>query len=125
MNWIVLGQAVGLLVVSNVFMTVAWYGHLKFLHHRSLWLVILLSWSIAFFEYCLMVPANRMGYERFSGFQLKIMQEVITLTVFAVFAIAVLRERLAWNYAVSFALILLAVYFAFGFQVPIEGARRQ
>ncbi len=111
-----------LLTLSNVFMTFAWYGHLRFLERRSLWLVIPVSWGIAFFEYCLMVPANRMGYERFSGFQLKIMQEAITLTVFAVFAVAILRERLAWNHLVSFTLILLAVYFAFGFQAPAVGA---
>jgi uncharacterized protein (DUF486 family) len=109
-----------LLVCSNVFMTLAWYGHLKFkfLESRSLFTIILVSWGIAFFEYCLMVPANRLGYMSgtFSGYQLKILQEAITLGVFVVFAALVLKERLAWNYAVSFVFILLAVYFATAFK---------
>ncbi len=101
-------------------MTLAWYGHLKFkfLEGRHVALVILVSWGIAFFEYCLMVPANRAGYltGTFSGYQLKIIQEVVTLTVFVVFAWLVLGERLTWNYAVSFSFILLAVYFAVAFK---------
>ena len=109
-----------LLAASNVFMTLAWYGHLKFkwLEGKSLMVVILVSWGIAFFEYCLMVPANRSGYFSggFSGYQLKIIQECITLAVFVVFAWVVLKERLAWNYAVSFALIILAVWFATAFK---------
>jgi len=109
-----------LLVCSNVFMTLAWYGHLKFkfLEGKSLLWIILVSWAIAFFEYCLMVPANRAGYlsGTFTGYQLKIIQEVITLGVFVVFAWIVLKERLTWNYAVSFAFILLAVYFATAFK---------
>lgn len=109
-----------LLVASNIFMTLAWYGHLKFkfLEGKSLFFVILVSWGFAFFEYCLMVPANRMGYftEGFSGYQLKIIQEAITLAVFMVFAWLVLKEKFAWNYAVSFALILGAVYFATAFK---------
>lgn len=109
-----------LLAASNVFMTFAWYGHLKFrfLEGRSLFAIIVVSWGIAFFEYCLMIPANRAGYfhDGFSGYQLKIFQECITLTVFAVFAWLVLKERLSWNYLVSFALILLAVYFATAFK---------
>jgi uncharacterized protein (DUF486 family) len=108
-----------LLACSNVFMTFAWYGQLKLdiFKGRSLWLVILMSWGIAFFEYCLMVPANRAGAASgWSGYQLKIAQEVITLAVFVVFAWLVLGERLRWNYAVSFALILLAVYFATAFK---------
>jgi uncharacterized protein (DUF486 family) len=105
-----------LLVASNVFMTFAWYGHLKFLHDKPLWLTVLISWGIAFFEYCLMVPANRLGYGKFTGYELKIMQEVITLTVFVVFAWLVLGEKLRWNYAVSLGFIFLAVYFAFGFR---------
>jgi uncharacterized protein len=109
-----------LLVLSNIFMTLAWYGHLKFkfLEGKSLAVIILVSWGIAFFEYCLMVPANRAGYlsGTFSGYQLKIIQEVITLAVFIVFAAIVLKERLTWNYAVSFGLILLAVYFATAFK---------
>jgi len=109
-----------LLVASNIFMTLAWYGHLKvrWLEGKSLFVVILVSWGIAFFEYCLMVPANRGGYlsGEFSGYQLKIIQECVTLTVFVVFAWAVLKEKLTWNYAVSFALIVLAVWFAVAFK---------
>lgn len=108
-----------LLVASNIFMTFAWYGQLrlKIFEGKSLWLVILMSWGIAFFEYCLMVPANKAGYGAgLTGYQLKIMQEVITLTVFVGFAWLVLGEKLSWNYAVSFALILLAVYFATAFK---------
>jgi uncharacterized protein (DUF486 family) len=105
-----------LLFFSNIFMTFAWYGHLKYLHSRPLWAVVLISWGIAFFEYCLMVPANRLGYGTYSGFQLKVIQEVITLVVFSVFAILVLKEKLAWNYVASFAFIMLAVVFAFGFK---------
>ncbi|HEY0965849.1 MAG TPA: DMT family protein [Opitutaceae bacterium] len=109
-----------LLVASNIFMTLAWYGHLKFkfLEGKSIAWVILVSWAIAFFEYCLMVPANRAGYlsGTFTGYQLKIIQEAITLVVFAVFAWIVLKEKLTWNYAVSFGLIMLAVYFATAFK---------
>ena len=102
-----------LLVASNVFMTVAWYGHLK--HHRGspLWLAILASWGIAFFEYCLMVPANRMGYGRFSLPQLKVLQEVITLSVFAVFAWGWMRERLTLNHLWAAGCLVGAVYFSF------------
>ncbi len=102
-----------LLVASNIFMTFAWYGHLK-QTEVSLWKAILISWGIAFFEYCLMVPANRMGYVNgFSGFQLKITQEGITLLVFAVFAVFYLKEPFHWRYLVSFALLIGAVYFMF------------
>jgi uncharacterized protein len=107
-----------LLCLSNIFMTFAWYGHLKFHGDKPLWAAILISWGIAFFEYCLMVPANRLGYGQFTGYQLKIMQEVITLVVFVVFAALVLGEKLRWNYAVSLACIALAVFFAFGFNKP-------
>lgn len=114
-----------LLVLSNIFMTFAWYGQLKFkfLEGKSLLTIILVSWGIAFFEYCLMVPANRGGYlsGEFSGYQLKILQECITLVVFVVFAWAVLKEKLTWNYAVSFALILLALWFAVAFK-PSRGS---
>ena len=105
-----------LLCASNVFMTYAWYGHLKHANDKPLWVAILLSWGVAFFEYCLMVPANRIGYGRFTGFQLKVIQEIITLIVFSGFAIAVLKEKLAWNYVASFAFIMMAVVFAFGFK---------
>jgi uncharacterized protein (DUF486 family) len=101
-----------MLTVSNVFMTFAWYGHLKF-KQSPLWIVILVSWGIAFFEYCLQVPANRMGNSYFSAAQLKVAQEVITLIVFAVFSVTYLKEDLKWNYIVGFVLILLAVFFVF------------
>ena len=101
-----------LLLGSNLFMTAAWYGHLKY-RDVALWKVILISWGIAFFEYCLQVPANRWGYGQFSAFQLKIVQEVITLLVFMGFATLWLGERVRWNYGVALALILAAVYFAF------------
>ena len=93
-------------------MTAAWYGHLKY-RGVALWKVILISWGIAFFEYCLQVPANRLGYGQFTAFQLKIIQEVITLLVFIGFATLWLGERIRWNYGVALALILAAVYFAF------------
>ena len=101
-----------LLVVSNIFMTFAWYGHLKF-KASPLWIVILASWGIAFFEYCFQVPANRMGHVYFSATQLKVAQEVITLAVFVVFSVTYLKEELKWNYIVGFILILLAVFFVF------------
>ena len=112
-------KTVLLLFASNIFMTLAWYGHLKrkFLEGKTLGFIILISWLIAFFEYCLMVPANRIGDARgFTGYQLKIMQEAITLTVFIGFAWWILKERFTWNYAVSFALIMLAVWFAVAFK---------
>lgn len=102
-----------LLVASNVFMTAAWYGHLR---HRQLplWLAVLASWGIAFFEYCLQVPANRLGYGAgFSAAQLKTMQEVITLAVFVAFARLYLHEALRWNVAVGFALIAAGAAFVF------------
>ena len=102
-----------LLIVSNLFMTFAWYGHLKNTD-QALWKTILISWSIAFFEYCLMVPANRIGFESgLNGFQLKIIQEVITLTVFAFFAVLYLKEPFHWKYLVSFVFLSGAVYFMF------------
>ncbi len=102
-----------LLIISNVFMTFAWYGHLK--HHQSspLWVVVLASWGIAFFEYCLQVPANRFGYKALSAYQLKVMQEAITLIVFMVFAAGWLGEGFQLKYLASFALILTAVVVAF------------
>ena len=101
-----------LLLASNIFMTIAWYGHLKF-KEVALWKVILVSWLIAFFEYCLQVPANRIGYGTFTATQLKIIQEVITLGVFVIFSLLYLNETFKWNYAVSFLFIIGAVYFAF------------
>ncbi|MCW5548894.1 MAG: DMT family protein [Opitutaceae bacterium] len=109
-----------LLVASNIFMTLAWYGHLKFkfLEGKSLAVIILVSWGIALLEYCFMVPANRLGYlsGTFTGYQLKVIQEVITLAVFVGFAWLVLKERFTWNYGVSFGFLLLAVYFAVAFK---------
>jgi uncharacterized protein (DUF486 family) len=105
-----------LLICSNVFMTFAWYGHLKYGHEWPLWKAILVSWGIALLEYCLAVPANRLGYVHFSGFQLKILQEVITLGVFIVFAVLFLQERVNWNYLVAFCLLIAAAVFAFAFK---------
>jgi len=103
-----------LLVVSNIFMTLAWYGHLRWSKPSTpLWLVVLASWGLAFFEYCFQVPANRFGYGRFSATQLKILQEAISLSVFAGFAFLALHERLRWNHAAAFALLLAAVALAF------------
>jgi uncharacterized protein (DUF486 family) len=101
-----------LLIGSNVFMTVAWYGHLKFTD-RPLWAVILASWGIAFFEYCLQVPANRLGHAVYSAPQLKGMQEVITLVVFAGFSVWYLGEPLRWNHIAGFALIVVAAWLIF------------
>lgn len=107
-----------LLIFSNCFMTFAWYGHLKYGHAWPLWKAILVSWAIALLEYCLAVPANRLGYGEFSGFQLKVIQEVVTLIVFIVFAMTFLKERLAWNYLVAFAFLGVAAFFAFAFKAP-------
>ena len=113
MSWLPPAVApVLLLVCSNVFMTFAWYGHLKFTD-RALWLVILASWGIAFFEYCLAVPANRWGHAVYSTAELKTMQEVITLVVFAFFSVFYLGERLTLNHAVGFALIFGGAVFVF------------
>ena len=101
-----------LLTISNIFMTFAWYGHLKY-KGAALWLVILISWGIALFEYCFQVPANRIGHEYFTAAQLKTMQEAITLIVFSVFSVLYLKEDFQWNYLVGFALIVLAVFFIF------------
>ena len=100
------------LLVSNIFMTFAWYGHLKF-KESPLWKVIIISWLIAFVEYCFQVPANRVGHTQFSAAQLKTMQEVITLVVFSIFSVLYLKEPLKWNYLVGFAMILGAVFFIF------------
>ncbi|QXM23486.1 DMT family protein [Elioraea tepida] len=101
-----------LLVGSNVLMTVAWYGHLK-QPSWPLWLAVLVSWGIAFFEYCLAVPANRIGYGTYTAQQLKVMQEVITMAVFAGFAVLVLGERLSWNYGAAALCLVAAVVFIF------------
>ena len=103
---------IGLLTLSNVFMTFAWYGQIK---HKSTALIteILISWGNAFFEYCLMVPANRIGSSIYNGAQLKTIQEVITLSVFAVFSVFYLKEPLTWNHALGFAFIALGAFFIF------------
>lgn len=105
-------KTIVLLIVSNLFMTVAWYGHLK---HRNapLILAVISSWLIAFFEYLFQVPANRLGYGRFTLTQLKVMQECITLVVFTLFALVAFKESIKWNNLVSFLFIVGAVYFAF------------
>jgi len=105
-------KTIVLLTISNVFMTFAWYGHLKY-KESPLWKVILISWLIAFLEYCFQVPANRFGHYQFSAAQLKTMQEVITLIVFCAFSVLYLQEPLKWNYLVGFGLIAGAVFFVF------------
>jgi len=106
-------RTIALLLFSNIFMTFAWYGHLKSTN-LPLWKAIAISWGIAFFEYCLMVPANRIGFGNgVSGFQLKMVQEIITLVVFSVFAVLYLKEPFHWKYLVSFSFLLGAVYFMF------------
>jgi uncharacterized protein len=103
---------IGLLFLSNLFMTAAWYGHLRY-RDVALWKVIAVSWGIAFFEYCLQVPANRIGYGRFSAYQLKIMQEAITLVVFILFALIWLKEPPRWNLLAACVLMLGAVGLVF------------
>lgn len=103
---------IGLLIASNVFMTIAWYGHLKF-KSAPLIAVILISWAIAFFEYVLQVPANRMGHGYFSAAQLKTIQEVISLLVFVIFSWLYLGERITWQHGVGFTLICLGAWFIF------------
>jgi len=103
---------IGLLLLSNIFMTFAWYGHLKF-KTAPLIAVILISWAIAFFEYLLQVPANRIGHGHFSAAELKTIQEVITLSVFAVFSVFYLREPLGWNHLAGFGFIALGAWFIF------------
>ena len=101
-----------LLTISNVFMTFAWDGHLRY-KGSALWIVILVSWGIALFEYCFQVPANRIGHEYYTAAQLKTMQEVITLVVFSIFSVFYLKEDFQWNYLVGFILIILAVFVIF------------
>ena len=106
-------RTIFLLTASNVFMTFAWYGNIKNTE-MPIWKAILISWGIAFFEYCLMIPANRIGFTNgFTGFQLKMTQEVITLIIFALFAVFYLKEPFHWRYIISFILLLGAVYFMF------------
>lgn len=105
-------STIGLLLASNIFMTLAWYGHLKY-KSSALWLVILASWGIAFFEYCLQVPANRIGHGYFNAAQLKTIQEIITLVVFAGFSVWYLNEPIRWNHFVGFCFLVAAAFFIF------------
>ena len=108
-NW----WTVGLLVISNLIMLYAWYGHLRSMGNAPLWLVILVSWSIALFEYCFAVPANRMGSKTMSLEQLKIIQEAIALLTFVPFSIVIMKEGVSWNYAAAAVCIFGAVFFIF------------
>lgn len=110
-------QSLGLLVISNLFMTFAWYGHLKSNQHSKLWIVILVSWGIAFFEYCFQVPANRIGIQFLTLGQLKVMQEIITMTVFAVFSIMYMKVPLTKNFLYASVCLVLAAFFIFKDQV--------
>jgi len=103
---------IALLTISNIFMTIAWYGHLKY-KSTALWKVVPISWLIAFAEYCFQVPANRFGHGQFTAAQLKTIQEVITLIVFCIFSVVYLKEELKWNYLVGFGMMVGAVFFVF------------
>lgn len=113
MNWTVLGQTTGLLILSNVFMTLAWYAHLKDLRDKPWIIAALISWGIALFEYLLQVPANRIGYGALSLPQLKILQEVITLAVFIPFVLLYMKQPLKWDYLYAALCMVAAVYFIF------------
>lgn len=106
-------KTIGLLLLSNIFMTYAWYGHLKTLSTKALWVAILISWGVAFFEYCFQVPANRIGFEHFTLPQLKIIQEVITMVVFSVFTVMFMKEELNRNFFYASLCMIGAVYFIF------------
>lgn len=112
MTW-VLFQTLGLLALSNLFMTTAWYAHLKHLNDKPWWLAALASWGVALFEYLIQVPANRIGYESLSLGQLKILQEVMTLTIFVPFAVFYMQEALSWNYLWAGLCLMGSVYFIF------------
>lgn len=104
---------IGLLIISNIFMTIAWYGHLKNMTTKPLWIVILISWGIAFFEYCFQVPGNRIGHGYFSLPQLKVLQEVITMTVFALFCLIYMKVPLTKNFLYASLCLVMAVFFIF------------
>jgi uncharacterized protein (DUF486 family) len=106
-------RPLGLLLISNIFMTYAWYGHLKDLKTRPLWIAIIASWGIAFFEYCFQVPANRLGHDHYNLGQLKVIQEVITMVVFSVFAVAYMKVPLTRNFLYASLCLVAAVYFIF------------
>jgi uncharacterized protein (DUF486 family) len=105
-------RTVLLLTISNVFMTFAWYGHLKY-KNSPLWIAIFISWLIALAEYCFQVPANRIGHYQYSAAQLKTIQEIITLVVFSIFSVLYLKENFRWNHLVGFAMIIGAAFFIF------------
>ena len=113
MNWNILATTTGLLILSNVFMTFAWYAHLKELSSKPWWIAALVSWGVALFEYLLQVPANRIGYAALSLPQLKILQEVITLVVFVPFTIFYMNQPLKWDYLWAALCMMGAVYFIF------------
>ena len=115
-------KTISLLFMSNIFMTFAWYGHLRDLRSKPLWVAILVSWGIAFFEYCLQVPANRIGYGSMSLAQLKIIQEVITIVVFAAFAHYYMKKHLTLDFLWAGLCILGAVYFIFRRSIPTLGS---
>ncbi len=106
-------KPIGLLIISNIFMTIAWYGHLKDMTKKPIWIVIFISWGIAFFEYCFQVPGNRLGHEVFSLPQLKIIQEVITMTVFAIFCLTYMKIPLTKNFLYASICLIMAVFFIF------------
>jgi len=112
MSYIAVVRTILFLTISNIFMTFAWYGHLRF-RDSPLWMAIVVSWMIAFVEYCFQVPANRIGSYQFSTAQLKTIQEVITLIVFSIFSVTFLKDQFRWNYAVAFLFIVGAVFFMF------------
>lgn len=101
------------LLISNVFMTIAWYAHLKNLNHKPIWFVILFSWGVAFFEYCFQVPGNRLGYQHFTLPQLKVIQEVLTMAVFAGFCVMYMKVPLTKNFLMASVCLILAVFFIF------------
>lgn len=113
LKWVNKMKTIFLLICSNIFMTFAWYGHLKNLNHKPLYFAILISWLIAFFEYCFQVPANRIGYKTFSLSQLKIIQEVITMIVFALFAYFYMNKPVSLNFLYASLCMVGAVYFIF------------
>lgn len=106
-------KPIGLLLISNIFMTIAWYGHLKNMSAKPLWFVILISWGIAFFEYIFQVPANRLGFQHFTLEQLKVLQEVLSMSVFAVFCIVYMKVPLTKNFLYASICLTLAVFFIF------------
>lgn len=106
-------STIGLLLISNIFMTFAWYGHLKSMNTKPLWIVILVSWSIAFFEYCFQVPGNRIGHHYFTLPQLKVIQEVITMTVFGIFCISYMKVPLTKNFLFASICLIMAIFFIF------------